>query len=158
MRRHSPRSTLFPYTTLFRSRVVLFAKPTTFMNRSGQALAAIARFYKIKPQEILVVHDELDLAPGAVKIKFGGGHAGHNGLRDIQKALGSPDFWRLRLGIGHPRDVGSRQGVADYVLSAPRRSEWPDIELALERTQRELPALLAADMERVAQQLHGAHR
>lgn len=139
-------------------RVVLFAKPTTFMNRSGQALAAIARFYKIKPQEILVVHDELDLAPGAVKIKFGGGHAGHNGLRDIQKALGSPDFWRLRLGIGHPRDVGSRQGVADYVLSAPRRSEWPDIELALERTQRELPALLAADMERVAQQLHGAHR
>lgn len=137
---------------------VFIAKPNTFMNRSGQSVAALAQFYKIKPEQILVIHDELDLEPGAVKIKFGGGHAGHNGLRDIQKALGSPNFWRLRLGIGHPRDLGSEQDVAAYVLSQPRKTDWPALELALMRCQRELPALLKADMEAVARQLHGAHK
>lgn len=137
---------------------VFIAKPNTFMNRSGQAVAALAHFYKIAPEQFLVLHDELDLAPGAVKIKFGGGHAGHNGLRDIQKALGSPNFWRLRLGIGHPRDTDSRQEVAAYVLSEPRKTDWPAMEMALLRCQKELPALLAGDMEAVARQLHGAHK
>ena len=142
----------------FEGQTVYIAKPTTFMNRSGQAVAAICNFYKIAPQEVLVIHDELDLPPGAAKIKLGGGHAGHNGLRDIQKALGSPDFWRLRIGIGHPRDFGSQQAVAAYVLSNPRNDDWPEIELAMERCQRELPRLLRAEMENVAQHLNGAHR
>jgi|SRR5690625_3283935 len=142
----------------FEGRTVYFAKPNTFMNRSGQAVAALARFFKIQPEEFLVLHDELDLIPGAVKIKFGGGHAGHNGLRDIQKALSSPNFWRLRFGIGHPRDSGSNQAVASYVLSSPRKTEWPDIEIALQRCQVQLPHLLRTEMELVAQQLHGAHK
>ncbi|HLS17459.1 MAG TPA: aminoacyl-tRNA hydrolase [Paenalcaligenes sp.] len=142
----------------FDGQAVLIAKPTTFMNRSGQAVAALCRFYKIEPKEVLVLHDELDLSPGAAKIKLGGGHAGHNGLRDIQKALDSPDFWRLRIGIGHPRDIGSQQAVAAYVLSNPRSGDWPEIELALERCQRELPNLLKGEMETVAQYLNGAHK
>lgn len=144
--------------THFDGRVLLLAKPTTFMNRSGQAVAAVCNFYKIAPEEVLVVHDELDLPPGAAKIKQGGGHAGHNGLRDIQKALGTPNFWRLRIGIGHPRDFGMQQAVAAYVLSQPRTDDWPAIELAIERCKRELPQLLRAEMEAVAQQLNGAHR
>src|SRR5664279_5039024 len=83
---------------------VRLAKPVTYMNLSGRAVTALARFFDIAPNEILVVHDELDLKPGEAKIKFAGGHAGHNGLRDIQAQLGSPEFWRLRIGIGHPRD------------------------------------------------------
>lgn len=142
----------------YESNVVYLAKPNTFMNRSGQSVAALANFFKFKPHEILVVHDELDLTPGAVKIKFGGGHAGHNGLRDIQKALGSPDFWRLRVGIGHPRDTGMQQAVAQYVLNNPRAQEWPELELALERCQRELPTLLRGDMESAVRALHGAHK
>jgi len=142
----------------YEGRAIYLLKPNTFMNRSGQAVAAIANFFKIKPQEFLVVHDELDLVPGAVKVKFGGGHAGHNGLRDIQKALGSPDFWRLRVGIGHPRDTGSQQAVANYVLSNPRAQEWPELELALERCQRELPLLLGGEMEAAVRVLHGAHK
>ena len=99
-------------------------KPMTFMNLSGRAVAALARFFTIAPDEILVVHDELDLLPGKVKMKLGGGHAGHNGLRDIQAQLGSADFWRLRIGIGHPRDSElTQQDVVDYVLKPPRAEE-----------------------------------
>ncbi|MDP4970210.1 MAG: aminoacyl-tRNA hydrolase, partial [Burkholderiaceae bacterium] len=87
----------------FDGEQIWVAKPQTFMNRSGQCVGALARFYKLVPEEILVLHDELDLFPGQVKVKQGGGHAGHNGLRDIQAVLGSPNFWRLRVGIGHPR-------------------------------------------------------
>ncbi len=98
------------------------AKPMTFMNLSGRTVAGLARFYAIAPAEILVVHDELDLKPGDAKMKFGGGHAGHNGLRDIQAQLGSPEFWRLRIGIGHPRDSElTQQEVADYVLMSAAR-------------------------------------
>ena len=97
-------------------------EPQTYMNASGRAVAALARFYKITPEEILVVHDELDLPPGEVKLKKGGGHGGHNGLRDIISQLGTTDFWRLRLGIGHP---GDKAAVVDYVLNAPRREEMP---------------------------------
>ena len=91
---------------------VWLLEPQTYMNLSGKAVAALARFYKITPQEVLVVHDELDLPPGQMRLKFGGGHAGHNGLRDIHAQLGSPDYWRLRLGIGHP---GVKAEVANYL-------------------------------------------
>jgi PTH1 family peptidyl-tRNA hydrolase len=100
------------------------ALPQTFVNRSGQAVSALARFYRIAPEEILVAHDELDLKPGAIKLKQGGGSAGHNGLKDIVASLGTPDFWRLRIGIGHPREGElSEQEVADYVLHKPRLEE-----------------------------------
>jgi PTH1 family peptidyl-tRNA hydrolase len=95
-------------------------KPSTFMNASGRAVSALANFYKITPDSILVVHDELDLPPGTVKLKMGGGHGGHNGLKDIVKQLGTQDFWRLRLGIGHP---GDKNAVVNYVLRDPNRDE-----------------------------------
>ena len=97
---------------------MLLLKPQTFMNVSGRAVGALAQFYKIAPAEMLVVHDELDLPPGVARLKMGGGHGGHNGLKDIIAHLGSKDFWRLRLGIGHP---GERADVAGYVLNDPRR-------------------------------------
>ncbi|HWL27358.1 MAG TPA: aminoacyl-tRNA hydrolase, partial [Burkholderiaceae bacterium] len=99
----------------FDGEAVILAKPATFMNRSGQAAGALLRFYKLVPEQVLVLHDELDLLPGKVKLKQGGGHAGHNGLRDIQSAFSSPEFWRLRLGIGHPRTLGLAQQVAAFV-------------------------------------------
>ncbi len=99
---------------------MLLLKPQTFMNVSGRAVAALAQFYKITPAEMLVVHDELDLPPGIARLKFGGGHGGHNGLKDIIAQLGSKDFWRLRLGIGHP---GATAEVSDFVLNNPRREE-----------------------------------
>ena len=129
--------------------------PTTFMNRSGQAVAALARFYKIAPAEILVVHDELDLPPGGIRLKQGGGNGGHNGLKDIQAKLGTPDFWRLRLGIGHPRTLGLAQEVVDFVLHQPRKEELPDIEHALARCLLAWPKLAAGDFAGAQQQLHG---
>jgi len=131
-------------------------QPTTFMNRSGQAVAALANFYKITPDEILVIHDELDLAPGAIRVKQGGGTGGHNGLKDIQAKLGTPNFWRLRLGIGHPRTLGLAQQVADFVLHQPRKEEVPAIDEALHRCQLALPRFLAGDYASAQQQLHGA--
>lgn len=126
-------------------------QPTTFMNRSGQAVAALARFYKINPDEILVVHDELDLPPGGIRLKQGGGNGGHNGLKDIQAQLSTPDFWRLRLGIGHP---GERNEVVDYVLKAPRREEQELIDRALDRCLLAWPKLGAGDYATAQQQLH----
>ena len=98
---------------------VWLIKPTTYMNRSGLAVQAVAQYYHITPGEILVAHDELDLMPGSMKLKLGGGNAGHNGLKDITQKLGTPDFWRLRFGTGHPRTLGLAQQVADFVLSRP---------------------------------------
>jgi len=132
-------------------------KPMTYMNRSGQAVGALARFYKVPVESILVLHDELDLPPGQVKLKRGGGHAGHNGLKDIQAALGSPDFWRLRLGIGHPRTLGLAQPVVDFVLQRPRRDEEEAIAAALERCCVQMPRLLAGDIEHATAQLHGGN-
>jgi len=134
---------------------VWLLQPTTFMNRSGQAVAALANFYKISPAEILVIHDELDLAPGAIRLKQGGGTGGHNGLKDIQAKLGTPDFWRLRLGIGHPRTLGLAQQVADFVLHQPRKEELPDIEQALHRCQLAWPKIAVGDYAGAQQQLHG---
>jgi len=130
-------------------------KPMTFMNLSGRAVAAAARFFGIAPEEILVVHDELDLLPGKAKMKFGGGHAGHNGLRDIQAQLGSPDFWRLRLGIGHPRDSElTQQDVVDYVLKPPRTEERIAIVDAVDRALAAWPAIASGDMEGAMMALH----
>ena len=98
---------------------VWLLKPLTYMNASGEAVSAMANYFKITPAEILVVHDEMDLLPGCMRIKKGGGNAGHNGLKSITQQLGTPDFWRLRLGIGHPRTLGLAQQVFDFVLSAP---------------------------------------
>ena len=131
-------------------------QPTTYMNRSGQSVAALANFYKIEPAEILVVHDELDLLPGAIRVKQGGGNGGHNGLKDIQARLGTPDFWRLRLGIGHPRTLNLSQQVADFVLHPPRREEMPAIEQALDRCLLAWPKLAAGDYGAAQQHLHKA--
>jgi len=130
-------------------------QPTTFMNRSGQAVAALANFYKISPAEILVVHDELDLPPGGIRLKQGGGNGGHNGLKDIQARLGTPDFWRLRLGIGHPRTLNLAQQVVDFVLHPPRKEEAPDIEHAVQRSLLAWPRIAAGDYPGAQQQLHG---
>jgi len=129
-------------------------KPQKFMNLSGQAVGAVAKFYKIAPAEILVAHDELDLDPGVVKFKKGGGHAGHNGLRDIVSVLGTPEFHRLRIGIGHPRTLELDQDVASFVLHPPRKSERPLIEDAIDRAIAVLPEALEGLMEAAMMKLH----
>ena len=130
-------------------------KPQTFMNLSGQSVAAVANFYAIAPGEILVAHDELDLDAGDIKFTFGGGHAGHNGLRDIQAKLGTGDYWRLRIGIGHPRDsLSPHQPVADWVLQRPRRDEQDAIEAAIERALAVWKFLAAGDTESAVKNLH----
>jgi peptidyl-tRNA hydrolase, PTH1 family len=129
--------------------------PETFMNDSGRAVAALATFYKIAPRDILVVHDELDLAPGVAKIKLGGGASGHNGLKDIIDCLGSRDFWRLRLGIGHPRDLAaSEQEVVDYVLHAPRSEEQAAIDDAIAKSLAVWPLLADGKTEAAMLKLH----
>jgi len=129
--------------------------PQTWMNESGSAVGAIAQFHKIATGEILVVHDELDLPPGGAKIKQGGGHAGHNGLRDIIEKLGAPDFWRLRIGIGHPRDIAaSEQEVADFVLHAPRKEEHALIDAAISRGVDAFELILADKMAAAMHRLH----
>jgi PTH1 family peptidyl-tRNA hydrolase len=126
-------------------------KPTTFMNLSGRAVLAVAHFYKILPNEILVAHDELDLEPGIVKLKYAGGHAGHNGLKDIAAQLGVPDFWRLRLGIGHPGDRGQ---VKDYVLHRPGKDERAAIDVTIDQSLQVWPKLLAGQQEAAMLTLH----
>jgi len=131
------------------------AKPTTYMNDSGRAVAALARFFAVPPAELLVVHDELDLRPGEAKLKLGGGVAGHNGLRDVQAQLGSSDFWRLRIGIGHPRDsLLPEQDVVDYVLKPPRAEERDAIARALDRALGAWPDIARGDMEKAMLLLH----
>src|SRR4030095_13948383 len=104
----------------------------TYMNLSGRSVSSLTRFFALTPQDVLVVHDELDLPPGAAKLKFGGGIAGHNGLRDVAAQFGTPDFWRLRLGIGHPRDSAiPQQDAGDYVLAPPSRDDRAAIEEAI---------------------------
>ncbi len=126
-------------------------KPTTFMNASGKAVAAVANYYKISPEQIMVIHDELDLAPGNVKLKKGGGHGGHNGLKDIAAALGTKEFWRLRLGIGHP---GDRNEVINYVLKAALKDEQTLINSCIDDSINIVPQLLSADFESAMLKLH----
>ncbi|MES2770679.1 MAG: aminoacyl-tRNA hydrolase, partial [Pseudomonadota bacterium] len=132
-------------------RPLWLLQPSTYMNHSGQAVAALAKFYQIEVAEILVVHDELDLPPGGIRLKQGGGNGGHNGLKDIQAQLGSADFWRLRLGIGHP---GVRHEVINYVLKAPRREEQALIDTALNRCRIAWPLMARGDYAKAQQSLH----
>jgi len=130
---------------------VWLLQPMTFMNRSGVSVAALARFFKIEPQQVLVVHDELDLQPGQAKLKRGGSAAGHNGLKDIQAMLGTQDFWRLRLGIGHP---GVKAEVLDYVLKKPSALDRDVIQLVLDRSLAATDWLLAGDMDKALAVIH----
>jgi PTH1 family peptidyl-tRNA hydrolase len=134
------------------SRDVRLLVPTTFMNRSGQAVAALANFYRIEAEEILVVHDELDLPPGVARLKQGGGHGGHNGLRDIISAMGNnKDFQRLRIGIGHP---GNAKQVSGYVLKKASGDDAIGIDHSIDQSIKVLPALLAGDLAGAMQELH----
>jgi PTH1 family peptidyl-tRNA hydrolase len=126
-------------------------QPMTYMNLSGKSVAALARFFKIAPEEILVAHDELDLPPGQMKLKQGGGVAGHNGLKDMQAQLGSANFWRLRLGIGHP---GVKSEVVNYVLRKPTREQREAIDDNITRSLEVLPMLMAGDVHRATMALH----
>ena len=131
-----------------RREAIWLLLPQTFMNRSGQAVGALARFYRIPPAEMLVVHDELDIPPGELRLKFGGGLGGHNGLKDITAHLGTQDYWRLRVGIGHP---GDRNEVVNYVLKPPRREERELIDSALDRALDLWPVLAAGDWNAATQ-------
>jgi peptidyl-tRNA hydrolase, PTH1 family len=128
-------------------------EPQTFMNVSGKSVAALARFFKIQSDEILVVHDELDIQPGEAKLKLGGSHAGHNGLRDIHAQLGTDQYWRLRIGIGHP---GVKSEVANWVLKKPAPDQRSAIEDCVTRTSLALPHLLSGDIVKATQMVHTA--
>ncbi len=132
-------------------QAVWLLKPTTYMNLSGKSVAALSRFFKIEPHEILVAHDELDLPPGQVKLKQGGSHAGHNGLKDIHAQLGSADYWRLRIGIGHP---GVKAEVLDYVLRKPSAEQRTEIDKSIEQALSGLDLLLAGDSERATMKIN----
>jgi len=129
--------------------------PQSFMNASGRAVQMLAGFFKIQPAEILVVHDELDFEPGTAKMKQGGGIAGHNGLKDISQRIGSHDYWRLRLGIGHP---GDRNAVADYVLNKPSAEDRAEIDEAIGRSIEVLPLCIAGDLQGAMQKLHSVEK
>ncbi|KXS38757.1 MAG: peptidyl-tRNA hydrolase, PTH1 family [Halomonadaceae bacterium T82-2] len=136
----------------FAGRDVHLLNPTTFMNRSGAAVAALCQFFKLSPDELLVAHDELDIAPGTARYKTGGGHGGHNGLRDTISALGNcRDFHRLRIGIGHP---GNARQVTNYVLGRPGKAERQAIDAALDECLATLPDALAGDWARAMNRLH----
>lgn len=128
-------------------------RPDTFMNHSGRAVSALCHYYRIPVESLLVVHDEIDLDPGTARLKFGGGHGGHNGLRDIISALGSKQFSRLRLGVGHP---GNKDQVVDYVLHQPAKQERALIEQAIDEALRILPLVVNGKREQAMQQLHSA--
>lgn len=130
---------------------VWLLEPMTYMNRSGVSVAGLARFFKIAPEQILVVHDELDLLPGQVKLKQGGSAAGHNGLKDIHAMLGTLDFWRLRLGIGHP---GVKAEVPNYVLKKPSAEHREAIVKASEQSLKAVDTMLAGQMDRALQIVH----
>jgi PTH1 family peptidyl-tRNA hydrolase len=129
--------------TTVKGETLWLLEPQTFMNASGKSVAALAKFFKIKPEEILVAHDELDIVPGQVKLKRGGSHAGHNGLRDIHAQLGSDDYWRLRIGVGHP---GDKAEVVSWVLKKPMLEHRKAIDDSIHRALLALPLLLAGDM------------
>lgn len=130
---------------------VWLLQPQTYMNLSGKSVAALARFFKINPDEVLVAHDELDLLPGQVKLKQCGGHGGHNGLKDIHSQLGSPDYWRLRLGIGHP---GVKHEVAAYVLRKPPQAEREAIFKCIAQALDATELLLTGDTAKATAQIH----
>ena len=137
--------------TAVNGQTVWLLKPQTFMNLSGKSVAALSRFFKIEPQQILVAHDDLDIIPGEAKLKLGGSHAGHNGLRDIHDQLGTDDYWRLRLGVGHP---GVKSEVIDWVLKKPSLDHRLAIDQSIERALQALPYLLAGQMDKATMIVH----
>ena len=137
--------------TQVQGQTVWLLAPQTFMNLSGKSVGALAKFFKIQPDEILVAHDELDIEPGQAKLKKGGSHAGHNGLRDIHAQLGSADYWRLRIGIGHP---GEKSEVVHWVLKKPSPEQRQGIEDSILRSVKALAQLLSGDMEKAMVQIH----
>jgi PTH1 family peptidyl-tRNA hydrolase len=130
---------------------ILFLKPQAFMNRSGQSVGKVARYYKLTPEEILVVHDELDFDAGVLRLKKDGGHAGHNGLRDIIAHLGAKDFYRLRIGIGRP---GAGVEVADYVLSTPSKNDWQLMLSAIDHGKGFVDQIITGDISAVMNKLN----
>ncbi len=139
------------WTANARNAGIWLLMPATFMNRSGQAVQALAHFYRVEPAEMLVIHDELDLPPGQMRLKFGGGLGGHNGLKDITSHLGTQDYWRLRLGIGHP---GDRNEVVNYVLKPARREEQDEIDAAMDRALLAWPDIARGDMEAATRKIN----
>jgi PTH1 family peptidyl-tRNA hydrolase len=137
--------------TQVNGQAVWLLAPQTFMNLSGKSVGALAKFFKIQPDEILVAHDELDIEPGQAKLKKGGSHAGHNGLKDIHAQLGSADYWRLRIGIGHP---GEKSEVVHWVLKKPSPEHRQSIEDSIIRSVKALAQLLSGDMEKAMVQIH----
>ena len=137
--------------TTVNGQTVWLLKPQTFMNLCGKSVAALARFFKIEPQEILVAHDELDIVPGEAKLKLGGSHAGHNGLRDIHAQLGTDAYWRLRLGVGHP---GDKSDVVNWVLKKPSLDHRVAIDQSITRALKALPHLLAGEMDKATMLVH----
>ena len=135
----------------FEGQPLWLLQPQTFMNLSGRSVAALARFFKIASEEILVAHDEMDIVPGEAKLRLGGSHAGHNGLRDIHAQLGSDRYWRLRIGVGHP---GVKSEVVSWVLKKPAPDHRIGIEQSIDRAVKALPLLLHGDMERATLQIH----
>jgi PTH1 family peptidyl-tRNA hydrolase len=132
-------------------RPVWLLQPQTFMNLSGKSVASLANFFKLAPQQILVAHDELDIAPGEAKLKLGGSHAGHNGLRDIHAQLGTDQYWRLRLGVGHP---GNKADVVGWVLKKPSLDHRIAIDQTIDRALKAVPQFLAGDMETATRLVH----
>ncbi len=153
LRKESRFNALAAKTRIVGNEVWLL-EPQTFMNRSGQSVGAVARFFKIQPDEILVAHDELDLPPGVAKLKKGGSSGGHNGLKDISAALGTQDYWRLRIGIGHPRELKLQQPVVDFVLHRPRAEEQGPIDRAIDKSLAILPLLCEGRYEQAMLELH----
>ncbi len=133
------------------NQAILFCIPSTYMNLSGEPVSAFAKFYKIQPEEILIAYDEIDLPPGIARLKKGGGHGGHNGLRDIFSKLGSKEFYRIRLGVGHP---GHKDDVADYVLSKPSKSDVMHIDASIDKAIDVLPKIVSGSFEIAMNILH----
>ena len=137
--------------TTLQGETIWLLKPATFMNLSGKSVGALARFFKIEPAQILVAHDELDVVPGEAKLKLGGSHAGHNGLRDIHAQLGTDAYWRLRLGIGHP---GVKSEVIHWVLKKPAPEQRKVIDTCIDRSLTALALMVSGDMVKATQQVH----
>ncbi len=137
--------------TTCNGQTIWLLKPQTFMNLSGKSVATLSRFFKIQPQEILVAHDELDIIPGEAKLKLGGSHAGHNGLRDIHAQLGTDAYWRLRLGVGHP---GVKSEVINWVLKKPSLDHRIAIDQSIDRALKALPHFLSGDMDKATMLVH----
>ncbi|NYE63518.1 PTH1 family peptidyl-tRNA hydrolase [Duganella sp. 1224] len=153
LQRESKYNAMFAKASIAGQEVYLL-EPLTYMNRSGQSVGALCRFFKITADEVLVVHDELDLMPGIARLKKGGSSGGHNGLKDITAALGTQDYWRLRLGIGHPRTLNLAQQVADFVLHRPRREDQDLIERAIDKSLLVMPQIVKGEFPNATMKLH----